>query len=318
MKEIILTPNEISLVQFEFKKLIDSRRNQGFRPFGKSNYHSTKERKNEKDQQHYLDGISGQAANYAVIKYLFSPGVAVLMYLDTRNKANSKPGKGDKGSDIDGYKVDIKSNKLMCPRHLENCQKWSLAVFPRERHPGICYIRTFVYFESYHWKNSSSRLEDDLVLESLKVYIQGYLPESEISRELEEIKFGNSRRRTHLIYPHQLNPMSNFYLEDWAIIPQLCDPTQNGISTRLPMSKEFLDNLEKSQEKQKAIALFKKYLDSHPLLFSELIQRGGSEKLKKTSLTVTNQRYASLQGGFESKYINSLYYAMLEKLKEQK
>ena len=84
------------------------------------------------------DQLVGQLGEAALFLWLFGN---LDWYDSSRTESYKKPGKGDKGQDVPGYKVDIKTSLM---RKKPYPLDYHLFVAPREWHPGWAFVSGLV------------------------------------------------------------------------------------------------------------------------------------------------------------------------------
>ena len=204
---------EIDLIKLHLHKLLMSRRMKGGQAFGSSCYRSDHERADESNTANVLDGITGQAGNYALIKWFFGND-APTIYEQTRRKANESPFRGDMGSDIIGYYVDVKTSKVLAESR-NNLKNKDLKIFPRERHPGVCYVKASAVLD-VGWGKRSGFIEQSLIVKGIKVYLHGFIPEAQVSRNITSFYLGKKKLEAYNVSFSELIPMEELYLADWS------------------------------------------------------------------------------------------------------
>lgn len=225
---IQFSQDEIRLVQTHLHALLQSRRMKGGQAFGLSNYRTNMERNDSTNKGNVLDGITGQAGNYALIKWFYgdnAPGV----YEKTRRKANNSPFRGDKGSDIIGFSIDIKTSKIqnkkvvsMKSGSFNPSLYQGMKIFPRERHEGVCYVKGAAILD-VEWPekiNDSRYLETLIEINKITVLLFGFIPESLVTQKLTPFSLNRRELQAYHVGIEELFPLEDLYLEDWAYSKQ--------------------------------------------------------------------------------------------------
>lgn len=133
------------------------------------------------------DQLVGQLCTFAGTMYLTGK---CEMYALARDRANANPYVGDGGTDIPGYRIDIKGSLM---RRSPDPMTYRLLVRPRERHADTTYILAL----------ASS------VVMPITVHLVGWLSDEEIERPPEWTGIFSG---AHVVPASQLHPMSSLRL----------------------------------------------------------------------------------------------------------
>jgi hypothetical protein len=97
----------------------------------------------EKLEMHQLTGLVCHAAGSLIVTK------SLEAYHEQRATANASPTKGDGGSDIPGYLLDIKGSLM---RYGKDPSRYNLAVPVRERHRDMLYLLALMDAENGGWR----------------------------------------------------------------------------------------------------------------------------------------------------------------------
>ena len=157
-----LTLKQTALARSHAQLLLDCRVAAGGKAGGVSRIRTVESR----DETLFQDACVGQLGQLGATLYLMG---SEALYIKSREIANANPLKGDGGSDIPGYPIDIKSALI---RRSQNSHYYSMHIKPAERHPMTIYVLATVAFED------SFELGEETI-----VSLVGWAHESDLPKE---------------------------------------------------------------------------------------------------------------------------------------
>lgn len=170
IEEIItvrLSLEQISLARKHANRLLNSRVMAGAKAGGVSRIRPDEQRQ----EKLFQDACVGQLGQLGATLYLTGSDRA---YVQSRDLADANPLKGDRGSDIPGYPIDIKSSFI---KRYKDSHFWGLHVRPVERHPDNVYVLATV-------ANELASFEEEIIVSLVGWAFEFDLPKTPVTEGL--------------------------------------------------------------------------------------------------------------------------------------